>query len=71
MPSVIVPNKFKVPKFEKYSKAMNAKTHIITYYREMIEVAHDDKLLIHFFYKSLTGETLKWYIQLDNFRIKS
>lgn len=60
--SVIVPKMFKVPKFEEYNGSTNLKTYITGYYQEMTEIAYDDKFLIHFFHKSLTGVMLKWYI---------
>jgi len=36
----------------------------------MVEAVHDDKLLIHFFYKSLNGIVLNWYIRFDNIKIR-
>jgi hypothetical protein len=36
----------------------------------MDEVVHDEKLMIHFFYKSLSGVILSWYMILDNTNIK-
>lgn len=60
--SVTVPKKFKVPKFEKPNGSSNLKTYIIGHYREMIAIAHEDKLLIHFFHKSLTRAIPKRYI---------
>lgn len=37
----------------------------------MTKIEHDDKLLIHFFHKTLIGATIKWYTQLDNSQVKS
>jgi hypothetical protein len=36
----------------------------------MDEVEHDEKLMIYFFYKSLSGVILSWYMILDNTNIK-
>jgi hypothetical protein len=36
----------------------------------MVEIVHNDKLLIHFFQDSLTGSALSSYMTLDNTRIK-
>ena len=36
----------------------------------MVEIIHNDKLLIHFFQDSLTGSALSSYMTLDNTRIK-
>lgn len=68
--NVTVLKKFKVPEFEKYNGLISLKTHIITYYKEMIEMAYNDKLLSHFFQRSLIGAALKWYMQLDSSWIK-
>lgn len=68
---VTIPKKFKRLEFKKYNGTMNPKTYIITYYQEMTEVVHDEKLIVHFFHKSLIGAALKWYMQLDSFMIKT
>jgi hypothetical protein len=36
----------------------------------MTEVAHDKKLLIHFFQDSLSDVAFTWYMWLDNTKIK-
>jgi hypothetical protein len=36
----------------------------------MVEVVHDEKLLMHFFQDSLSGATLSWYMRLDNTKIQ-
>lgn len=64
--SITVPKKFKVSKLKKYSSFSNSKTHIIRYYREMTEVAHNKKLLMHFFHNSLIGVVLRSYTQLHS-----
>lgn len=71
MPNVVVPKKFKVLEFKKYSGATNPMTHIIGHCREMTAIAHDDKLLIHYFYRSLTNVALICYMQLDSSHLKS
>lgn len=50
---------------------MSPRTYIIGYCKEMTKIAHDHKLLIHCFHRSLIGITLEWYIQLDSFLVKS
>ena len=37
----------------------------------MVEVVHDEKLLMHFFQDSLSGAALSWYMRLDNIRIRN
>jgi hypothetical protein len=33
----------------------------------MIEVIHDEKLLIHYFHDSLAGPVFNWYMGLNGF----
>ena len=37
----------------------------------MVEVVHDEKLLMYFFQYSLSEASLNWYMRLDNTRIRS
>ncbi|EOY21228.1 Gag-pro-like protein [Theobroma cacao] len=71
VPDVLIPAKFKVPKFEKYDGTKCPMAHITMYCRKMAAQSHDDKLLIHFFQDSLTGSAARWYVQLDRNRIKT
>ena len=68
VPNVVVPKKFCVPKFIKYSGIQCPMTHLKSYYNKMTEVVHDEKLLMHFFQDN--GATLSWYIRLDNIKIR-
>jgi hypothetical protein len=36
----------------------------------MVEMIKDDKLFIYFFYESLSGDVLFWYISLDGNKIR-
>jgi hypothetical protein len=49
MPNMVIPKKFRVPKFVKYTGTQCPITHLRTYCNKMVEVVHDEKLLIHFF----------------------
>ncbi|KAJ9170097.1 hypothetical protein P3X46_018230 [Hevea brasiliensis] len=71
VPNVIVPPKFKVPKFEKYSGTLDPHIHLATYIAKMSALTEDDKLLIHFFHESLSGPALRWYVQLDRSKLHS
>ncbi|WRX11766.1 Retrotransposon gag domain - like 10 [Theobroma cacao] len=71
VPDVLIPAKFKVSKFEKYDRTKCPMAHITMYYRKMAAQSHNDKLLIHFFQDSLTGSTVRWYVQLDHNHIKT
>jgi hypothetical protein len=70
VPNVVVPKKFRVPEFIKYSGAQCPMTHLKSYCNKMAEVVHDEKLLMHFFQDSLSGATLSWYMRLDNTKIR-
>ncbi|XP_058768881.1 uncharacterized protein LOC131642679 [Vicia villosa] len=61
---IIIPPKFKMPKFEKYKGFSCPKTHLTMFIRKMAAYAHDDKFLIHCFQDSLSGASLEWYTQL-------
>ena len=58
VPNVVVPNEFRVPKFVKYTDLKCLNTQLRSYYNKMMEVIHNDKLLIHFFQDNLNGFTL-------------
>jgi hypothetical protein len=49
MLDVVVPKKFRVLEFIKYTWPECPKTHLSSYYNKMAEVICDEKLLIHFF----------------------
>jgi len=71
IPDVIIPSKFKVPKFDKYKGTTCPKNHLIMYYRKMASYIHDEKLLIHFFQDSLIKAASSWYTYLERSRICS
>ena len=61
---MIIPPRFKVPKFEMYDGNECPKIHLAAYYHKMVGYTHDEKLLIHVFQDSLTGAAAKWYLKL-------
>ena len=69
--NVIIPPKFKAQQFDKYKGTSCPKSHLTMYCKKMAAYAIDDTLLIHYFQDSLTGATLKWYIQLERAHIRS
>jgi len=71
VPDVVIPPKFKVPEFEKYKGPTCPKGHLTMYCIKMAAHSHDEKLLIHFFQESLTGNALNWYMHLEPARIRS
>jgi hypothetical protein len=70
VPNVVIPKKFRVPEFIKYTRTQCPVTHLKAYCNKMTEVVYDEKLLIHFFQDSLSDVVLTWYIRLDNTKVK-
>jgi hypothetical protein len=65
VPNVVVPKKFRVSEFIKYTRTQCPITHLKSYYNKMAEVVYDEKLLIY----RLSGAALSWYTRLDNTKI--
>ena len=61
---LIIPSHFKIPRFEKYDGTSCLEMHLIMYCNKMTVHAHNEKLLIHIFQKSLTGAAFEWYLRL-------
>ena len=59
VPDLIIPPKFKLPKFEKYDGTECPKIHLAAYYRKMAGYTHDETLLIHVFQDSLARTSVK------------
>jgi hypothetical protein len=70
VPNIVIPRKFRVPEFVKYTGTQCPITHLKAYCNKMAEVVEDQKLLIHFFQDSLSGIALTWYMRLDNTKVK-
>ena len=70
VPNVVIPKKFRVPEFIKYTGTQCPITHLKSYCNKMAEVVQDEKLLIHFFQDSLSDVALTWYMRLDNTKVK-
>ena len=51
---VVIPPKFKIPTFKKYDRMKCPENHLAMYCNKMANHAHDEGLLIHVFYDSLT-----------------
>lgn len=58
-----------MPEFVKYIGVEFPKTHLNIYCNKMNEVIKDYKLHIHYFYESLSGATLTWYMNLNENKI--
>ena len=55
VPDLVMPPKFKMLKFEKYDGTKCPENHLATYCNKMAGHTHNEDLLIHVFYDSLTG----------------
>ena len=64
VPDLVIPPKFKTPKFEKYDGTKCLENHLAMYYHKMVRHAHNEDLLIHVFYDSLTRTAVQWYMKL-------
>jgi len=70
VPNMIIPKKFRVPKFIKYIGTQCLVTHLKAYCNKIVEEVFDKKLLIHFFQDSSSDAALTWYMWLDNTKVK-
>ena len=70
VPNVVIPKKFRAPKFIKYTGTQSPITHLKAYSNKMAKVVDDEKLLIHFFQDNLSGAALTWYMRLNNTKVK-
>jgi len=71
VPDVVVPPKFKILDFDKYTGNIDPRIHLATYIAKMSALTEDDRLLIHFFHESLSGAALRRCIQLDRSKLRS
>ena len=68
---VVIPPKFKMPKFEKYDGTKCLENHLATYCNKMAGHARNEDLLIHVFYDSLAGAATQWYRRLKKNQIRT
>ena len=64
VPDLVIPPKFKTPKFEKYDGTKCHENHLAMYCYKMVGHTYNEDLLIHVFYDSLIGTTAQWYVKL-------
>ena len=68
---VVIPQKFKVPNFDKYKGMTCPKNHLKMYCLKMGAHSRDEKLLMHFFQDSLAGAVVIWYTNLEPSHIRT
>ena len=71
VPDVVIPPKFKMPKFKKYDGTKCPENHLATYCNKMAGHARNEDLLIHVFYNSLAGTATQWYRGLKKNQIRT
>ena len=71
VPDLVIPPKFKMPKFEKYDGTKCLENHLATYCKKMAGHVRNEGLLIYVFYDSLTGVAAQWYIELKKDQIRT
>jgi len=71
VPGIIIPRKYKIPDFEKYTGVECPKTHLKAYCNKMADMIHNEPLLIHLFRESLAKHALTWYMGLDRVKVKT
>ena len=64
-PQVIMPPKFKAPKFVKYDGTRDPCTHHRMFCRKMAPYRDNHPLLCQIFLTSLTGHVATWYLRLE------
>ena len=68
---LVMPPKFKLPKFEKYDGTKCPENHLATYCNKMAGHAHNEDFLIHVFYDSLVGTAAQLYMKLRKDQIRT
>ena len=71
VPDVVIPPKFKMPKFEKYDGTKCLENHLATYCNKMAGHARNEDFLIHVFYDGLIGVAAQWYTKLKKDQIRT
>ncbi|XP_050920378.1 uncharacterized protein LOC127138015 [Lathyrus oleraceus] len=69
--NMVIPPKFKTPKFEKYKGVSYPKNHLRMFVRKMVAYAANEKLMMHSFQDSLSRASLDWYMQFERIHIKT
>ena len=68
---LVIPSKFKVPNFARYSGTSCLKKHLTMYCRKMAGYIANEKLLIHCFQDNLIGLAADWYVRLNQLHVRS
>lgn len=64
-PDVELPEGYKPPKFKLFNDIGDPKAHLRIYYDKLASIGRDEKNRMKLFMRSLTRESLTWYINQD------
>lgn len=67
----VIPQKFKMPDFEKYKGVSYPRTHIRAYCRKMVAYVDNVVLLIYYSQDNFSGASLERYMQLGRHHVQS
>ena len=70
-PDVRLPPKFKMPTLDRFDGTGYPQSHLKMYMRAMQPLGETKELLAQMFQKTLTGATLKCFLNLDDARARS
>ena len=70
-PNVRLPPKFKIPTWDKFDWTCYSKFHLKMYMRVIQPLGTTEEVLAQMFQNTLTGATLKWFLNLDYVRARS
>ena len=70
-PDVRLPPKFKMPTLDKFDGTDCPKSHLKMYMRAMQPLGAMKELLTQMFQNTLIGAAFRWFLNLDNARVRS
>ena len=70
-PNVRLPPKFKMPTLDKFDWTSCPKSHLKMFIRAMQPLGKTEEVLAQMFQNTLTGATLRWFINQDDARARS
>ena len=70
-PNARLPPKFKMPTLDKFDGTSCPKSHLKMYMRTMQPLGVTEEVLAQMFQNTLIGATLRWFLNLDDARVRS
>ena len=69
-PDMRLPPKFKMPTFDRFDGTGCPNSHLKMYMGAMQPLGATEELLVQMFQNTLTGATLRWFLNLDDARAR-